>query len=326
MDKSLIIIVSYNSQDFISRCLASVVSQSFGGGHMAVIDNNSSDGTVRQVRDFRNSSTKISPENFSFLRLKKNLGYSGAINYFVFKRLAGRGHDFSRIIFLNPDLYLKEDALENLLMPLGQNKRIGACGGLVLDYDSDTIQHLGGLISPNFITSHIGKGKNYDELKEEYKHKPDNILEAVRNVDYVTGAMLATDFSLFKKIGGFDTGYRPAYYEELDYCLKLKAAGYRVVVNPLCLARHAEASSSRKFSHQFYKLYHKNRIRCAVINSKVSHYFKLLVDEINWARKEATRDQYVPLAYSYMLNFIFAPLNLGKKLKNYLILNKLQLK
>ncbi len=324
MNRSLIIIISYNSGDYIGKCLNSIINQTHREWFLAVIDNNSSDNSIKEIKDFRNSTPGINPKNFKFVRLHKNYGYAGAINYFLFKWLKKRRHlKFSNIVFLNPDMYLKEDALEYLTAPFEEGEGIGVCGGLILDYSTNEIQHIGGLIKPNFITEHVGKGKNYDELKEEYKHKPGNILEITKDVTYVTGAMLATDFDLYKKSGGFDTGYRPAYYEELDYCLKLKEAGYRIVVNPLALARHAEAASSKRFSKKFYKFYHKNRIRCAIINSSIFSYLKLIAGEIKWLREAATRGQYSLLLYAYFINFVFCPFNMLVKLKNYLILKKL---
>ena len=53
----------------------------------------------------------------------------------------------------------------------------------------------------------------------------------VTGSDYVTGAFFATVFSLFRDSGGFDRGYRPVYFEELDYCLRLREAGWKVVSN-----------------------------------------------------------------------------------------------
>ena len=52
-NKSLIIIVTYNSGDFIENCLKSVVSQSYRDWHLIVVDNNSADDTVRKVQGFQ---------------------------------------------------------------------------------------------------------------------------------------------------------------------------------------------------------------------------------------------------------------------------------
>ncbi|MCJ7727840.1 MAG: glycosyltransferase, partial [Actinobacteria bacterium] len=207
--------------------------------------------------------------------------------------------------------------------------RIGAAGGLILDYKKDTIQHLGGRISPNFITSHVGYGKRCEDLEGGYRNKGEvqNIMESIKDVDYVTGAFFATEYKLFKSIGGFDSGYRPAYFEELDYCLKIRRSGWRVVVTPKSIARHFEGASVKKFSKKFYRYYHKNRIRCAIINLGFLKFLKkFFPSELNWLRNKVTSDQIFPIFYAYFINFVFLPYNLIIKLKNHLILNKLELK
>jgi len=331
--KSLIVVVSYNSENFIENCLKSVLEQNYKNWVLAVIDNNSRDGTVDRIREFRNSHISLTTDNFKLIVLKKNIGFSAAVNYAVFKFISKREKELEKeleyLVLINPDIYLSEGALENLVLPLeAEGKNIGVAGGLILDYKKDTIQHLGGRVSPNYITSHIDYGRQYKDLDESQKVAQDiEKSKAPKEADYATGALFATKFSIFKKIGGFDAGYRPAYYEELDYCIKIKRSGRRVVVNPCSIARHFEGASVKKFSRKFYKYYHKNRIRCAVINMSFFNFLrKFIKEEFRWVFSKATKDQVLPLMYAYFLNFIFSPYNLAVKVKNYLAINKLRLK
>jgi len=323
--KSLIIIVSYNSESFIENCLRSIIAQNYRDWFLVVADNNSSDRTVEIIREVRNFSPQISSANFKFLRIGKNLGFSGAVNHVFFRYLKERVKGFSYLILINPDMRLGKDAVGQLTIPLEKDKSIGVCGGLILGYQTSKIRHLGGVISPNFVTSHIGSGMDYGQLKDRYKGNTDDPMEAIKDVTYTTGALFAIRTGLFSSIGGFDTGYRPAYFEELDLCLKALRVGKRVVVNPLARARHAEAASTKKYSKNFYKLYHKNRIRCALLHAPL-FYLKFLKAEIRWIKNEATRDQYGPLAHAYGANILFLPLSLAARVKNRFILNKLQLK
>lgn len=370
-NKSLIVIVTYNSQDFIENCLRSITGQNYKDWFLVVIDNGSSDSSAAKIREFRNMSPEITSSNFKLITLKKNIGFSGAVNYAVFNFVSGKKKSLEEelgfLILLNPDIYLNRNALQKLISTFKITKdwnlppgRIGAAGGLILDYKKDTIQHLGGRVSPNFITSHIGYGKRYEDLKGGYRNKGEvqnigqknvqkirqeikqgiggktykpgldnaqNIMGSIKDVDYVTGAFFATEFKLFKSIGGFDTGYRPAYFEELDYCLKIRRSGWRAVVTPKSIARHFEGASVGKFSRNFYRYYHKNRVRCAIINLGFLNFLKkFFPSELSWLRNKVTGDQIFPIFYAYLINFIFLPYNLIIKLKNYLILNKLKLK
>lgn len=334
--ESLIVIVTYNSQDFIEDCLCSVAGQSYNDWFLVVVDNNSSDNTIARIEDYRDARHRIDESNFKLITLKKNLGFSRAVDYTVFNFIQKEKKDLERnlrfLVFLNPDMYLKKDALQELISTFGADRNrhkqfneTGVAGGLILDYRKDIIQHLGGRVENNFITSHIGQGEKYkgnESKKDRLAHAAD-----IRNADYVTGAFFATEFKVFKNIGGFDKGYRPLYFEELDYCLKAKRTGRRVVINYNSVARHFEGASVKKFSKNFYKYYHKNRIRCAVINMGILDFLRKFVrSELSWLKRDATADQVAPILYAYFLNLVFLPYNLIIKIKNHLILNKLELK
>jgi glycosyltransferase involved in cell wall biosynthesis len=67
----------------------------------------------------------------------------------------------------------------------------------------------------------------------------------VKDVDFCSGALLITPRDLFLSVGGFDSQYAPAYYEDADYCLQLWDRGYRVVFQPFSIAIHHEFGSSK---------------------------------------------------------------------------------
>jgi GT2 family glycosyltransferase len=334
--ESLIVIVTYNSQDFIENCLYSVAGQSYNDWFLVVVDNNSIDNTIKRIEHYRDTRQGIDESNFKLISLKRNIGFSGAVDYAVFNFMPEEKKDLEKelkyLILLNPDIYLKKDALRRLISTFKETKdrhkqfnETGVAGGLILDYKKDIIQHLGGRVGNNFITSHIGQGEDYRKNKIN-KGRLDSVTD-IRNVDYVTGAFFATEFGVFKSMGGFDQGYRPLYFEELDYCLKIKRTGKKVVVNYDSVARHFEGASIEKFSKNFYKYYHKNRIRCAVINVGILDFLKKFIrSEMSWLRNKATADQITPILYAYFLNLVFLPYNLIIKIKNHLILNKLELK
>lgn len=337
-DRSLIIIITYNSGDFIEDCLKSVAGQTYKNWQLVVVDNNSNDDTVSRIRDFRNQTIAFKGDNFRLIHLKKNIGFAGAVNHVIFSsgRTAISRKDFKYLILLNPDIYLFPDALDNLTAAFepgtsGAKSGIGVCGGLILEYEKDIVQHIGGKVSLNFITSHEGAGQQYrdpgavsgDPAVKHIAPGRSNIIKA----DYITGAFFATILSLFYKGGGFDRGYRPMYYEELDYCLKIKEAGWQIVSELGAVCRHFEGASVKKFSHKFYCHYHKNRLRCAVINMDIIELFlKFVPAELRWLRKDATGDQAAPLAYAYFINAVFFIYNLAVRIKNYFILNRIELK
>jgi len=74
-NKSLIVIVTYNSQDFIENCLRSITGQNYKDWFLVVIDNDSSDSSVTKIREFRNMSSEITSSNFKLITLKDNMQY-----------------------------------------------------------------------------------------------------------------------------------------------------------------------------------------------------------------------------------------------------------
>jgi GT2 family glycosyltransferase len=175
------------------------------------------------------------------------------------------------------------------------------------------VSHYGAKIKPNYITEHV---------KDGHRKGPEG--SGVIPSDYVTGALFACETDLFVRLCGFDPGYRPAYFEELDFCLKLKKIGKRAYVNPKSRARHFECGSVKKFSPSFYYYYHKNRIRCAIIHESPKDFFmRFLAAETAWFKRQASRDQYMPLCRAYLVNLFFLAGTVSVKIKNYFLLKRI---
>lgn len=396
--ENLIVIVTYNSRDFIEDCIKSIAASYIKKYFLAVIDNNSSDGTLEKLSSveglLRASRENSSEElNYKFISLKKNIGFSAAVNHCVFKfflkeyPLAAENTRF--LILINPDVYVEKNTLSNLtetfdvaqsavnmaagVANVGTATNIadanasianavnvtcrasgantpdvagraapasgtadsadiayvvggagtanlvvtanavglaGAAGSLIYDYKGEKIQHAGGLIQGNFITSHI----------EKIPAGCSGLIEA----DYATGAVFATKFKYFLNFKGFDTGYRPVYFEEVDFCLKLQKLGLKVFINTSSVARHYEGASIGKFSRNFYMYYHKNRVRCAIISLSLTGFLKKFIPaEIRWLRNTATPDQHSAIFFAYFLNFLFLIYNLAVKIKNGFLIKDL---
>ena len=311
--EKLIVIVTYNSQDFIEDCIKSIASSDINKWFLAVIDNNSSDETLKKlssVRGFLKALQENPPKdfNFKFMSLKKNIGFSAAVNHCVFKFFlkefpqAAKNTQF--LILINPDVYVEKNTISNLISTFDKTQdRAGAAGSLIYDYSGEKIQHAGGLVQDNFITNHI----------EKIPDGNNGLIEA----DYATGAVFATRLKYFLNFKGFDTGYRPVYFEEVDFCMKLQRLKFKVLINTRSVARHYEGASVGKFSANFYRYYHKNRLRCAIINLSPAGFLKKFIPaEIRWLRKKATPDQYRAIFFAYFLNFLFLIYNLIVKIKN----------
>jgi len=110
----------------------------------------------------------------------------------------------------------------------------GAVGGKLI-YPDGTLQEAGGVIFSD------GSGCNFGK-HDKAANAP--LYSFLREVDYCSGALLATPRKLFLELGGFDKRYEPAYYEDTDYCFALRANGYRVYYQPESVIVHFEGATS----------------------------------------------------------------------------------
>jgi glycosyltransferase involved in cell wall biosynthesis len=134
---------------------------------------------------------------------------------------------------LNNDTVPLAGWLEALLGTFGRFADAGAVGGKLV-YPDGRLQEAGGVIFADGSGANFGRGDpDFDAPLYSY----------VRAVDYCSGALLATPRALFRDLGGFDPAYRPAYYEDADYCFKVRAAGLRVYYAPDSCVIHLEGAS-----------------------------------------------------------------------------------
>ncbi|MEO7742748.1 MAG: glycosyltransferase [Usitatibacter sp.] len=136
------------------------------------------------------------------------------------------------LLFLNNDAVLEPGSIAALLRVLEGAPDVGIAGAKLV-YPDGRLQEAGGILWRDGSAWNVGRGEDPDRPEHNY----------VRDVDYCSGACLLIAKSLFEANGGFDELYLPAYYEDADLCLKVRAAGKRVVYQPAAEAVHFEGVS-----------------------------------------------------------------------------------
>ena len=208
-----IIIVCYNSEKYIEKCIEAIYKVIRTKYEVIVVDNNSSDGSVKILKKFK---------NIRLIELKNNFGFSKA-NNIALKYSRG---EF--ILFLNDDTILLSD-VENALNLLKRHRRIGIVGAKMLDKNKNYRYSAGYFPEPLrlfFIRTMLKKNGLFahgsfleDNGKTYYK------------VDYVEGSFILTQKKILKKTGGFDENYF-MYGEDIELCYRLKIKGYETVYMP----------------------------------------------------------------------------------------------
>lgn len=229
-----IIIVNYNTKDFLGRCLESIINNSGDANcEIIVVDNNSSDNSVSLVRKSFPTVKLIENEN--------NLGFGKACNQGI---KASKGN---YIILLNSDC----EVLKNTLPDIGQmiknfdrSKRIGIIGGKILNPDG-TIQYSYGKF-PTVYSTILDGFKPPERRKVQISG-----YETAHNVDWVTGAFMIINRELFNDIGYFDEKYF-MYYEETDLCFRAKAHDWQIKYDPSPQVIHKTPHASKKENIPFF--------------------------------------------------------------------------
>ena len=139
------------------------------------------------------------------------------------------------VLLLNDDVEVINGGWLTALMEYGQQAGIGAVGAKLF-YPDGRLQHVGVATGVCGVAAHL--------LHQAPGHTAGcgNIATAVRNCSAVTGACLLTRRALYDEVGGFDERLA-VDFNDVDFCLKVRAAGYRIVFTPYARLYHHESGS-----------------------------------------------------------------------------------
>ena len=228
-----IIIVSWNVKALLRECLTSIRENiSAIDFEVIVVDSASSDGSPQMVAEEFPWVTLISSE--------QNLGYPRGNNIGI---LVSSGR---HVLILNPDTIILNDALSIMLNYLEDHIDVGALGPQLLNADG-TVQssrrRFPSLVTGIFESTWFEPFAPRRVLKSYYAlDLPD---DQENDVDWVTGACLMVPRRVIDHVGLFDEGYF-MYSEELDWCRRIKDAGWRVVYLPQAKIIHYVGKSSEQ--------------------------------------------------------------------------------
>ncbi len=226
-----IILILHNRAEFTLACLESILKSNFFSLEIVIVDNNSTDATGQLLEEIKGVKIIKNVENLHYIE-----GTNQAVE-------VARG-DF--LLFLNNDTQVLGDSIKAAIATIKSHRDIGAVGGKII-YPDGSLQEAGSIIWQDGSCHCYGRGDVANA--SEYMFR--------REVDYCCGAFLLTPRDLFLEMGGFDLDYKPAYYEETDYCVRLHKLGKTVIYEPNVNVLHYEfASSSRENG---LKLMLKNR-------------------------------------------------------------------
>jgi N-acetylglucosaminyl-diphospho-decaprenol L-rhamnosyltransferase len=226
-----IVIVSHNARELLAACLASLDEHLRGVEHeVCVVDNASTDGSADLVR-----------EQFPRVRLlvePRNRGFAAAVNA-AMEATSGR-----YVCWLNPDARLLGGGMSEVLEYLEAHERVGIAGPQLVNADG-SVQHSFRSF-PSYATALFNRNSLLTRLFPRNRFTRRYLLtdldrNAVQETDWVSGACLIHR----RALGTLDDRFF-LYMEDIDFCLRARAAGWGIVYHPALRVLHHIGGSSRR--------------------------------------------------------------------------------
>jgi hypothetical protein len=255
-----VIIVNYNTRDLLRRCLAALSGREHPFPlETIVVDNASGDGSAAMVRS-----------EFPDVRVvegDQNGGFSWANN---------RGAEIATgdyILLLNSDTEVLDDALTKLVSFLDSHLDVAVVSGRLV-YPDLSDQGVARAF-PTPFNAVFGRTTLLARLFPNNRHSKEYIVSRAHHsdepfeVDWVSGACLMVRSEVIEEVGFLDEGFF-MYWEDADFCFRIKRAGWRVFCVPEARVIHHEGKSRRKkssnrliveFNKSAYRYYRKHHVR-----------------------------------------------------------------
>ncbi len=220
-----IIVPTRDRLDVLRPCVTSVLGRTrYPRFELLIVDNGSRDKATLDYLERLTDDPRV-----------RVLRHPGRFNFSRINNVAVERCEGDMVCLLNNDTeVITPEWLDEMVM-LARDPATG-CVGAKLYYTDDTVQHAGVILGLGGFAAHSHRG--YPRASRGYFNR----LMLRQNVSAVTGACLLTRRSIYTGVGGFDEELAVAY-NDVDFCLKVRAAGYQNVFTPFAELYHHESKS-----------------------------------------------------------------------------------
>ena len=234
-----LIVLSWNTCETTLACLESILSNSPNvPWELIVIDNASSDGSAEAIE-----SRLGNIPHSRVVKNVRNIGFTGGNNQGI---AIAQGNIIG---LLNSDTLVPAEALTTLYKYHMDHNDAGVVGPWLTHDDGSPTTSFG--YFPNawsIFTTAFLPGWMWGNARKALGVVPDETMKEPMDVDYVSGAAFFVKREVIDKVGAFDSDTFFAYFEETDWCLRIKRAGWKVVFLPQVKIIHLEGKSFEKMT------------------------------------------------------------------------------
>lgn len=234
-----VVLLAYNNLGDTLECLQSVTDLAYSNAHTVLVDNGSTDDTAAQVR-------LLYPE-VEIVRIENNRGVPGGFNLGITYAL-GRGAEY--VFLLNNDTVLASNLLHELVNSAAVGRNRAVLMPKVVYYDAPSVVWSAGAryraLPPAIVF--IGLGDDIARHDRE------------RDIRYAPTCGLLIHRRAFEEVGLFDDGYL-FYYDDWDFCDRVRAAGMTIRYVPTAVMRHKVSRTIRSRKETFWRTWGASCVR-----------------------------------------------------------------
>lgn len=243
MEKTAVVILNWNTQDYLKRFLPPLAHSLPENAQLIVADSDSTDGSKDLMR-------REFPD-IELIELDRNYGFTGGYNR-AFEILKGR---FDRYLLINSDIEVADGWFEPLDSWMDSHPECGACGPKLHSwYERDRFEYAGaagGCIDKFGYPFCRGRVLKRTE-------KDDGQYDSNAPIMWVSGACMMVRADLWHRLGGLDDRFF-AHMEEIDLCWRMQLAGYSINIVPESIVWHIGGGTlSNDSPHKLYLNYRNN--------------------------------------------------------------------
>lgn len=229
--KVFIILLNYNGYEDTIQCMESLEKIDYENYEVVIVDNKSTNESLKKLTEYIEEHKTSFRKKHTLIPSKNNHGFAAGNNIGIKYALKNQC-DF--VVLINTDTLVKKDFLKELTIPFENSDDVGISTGKIY-YESkrDTFWFAGGTFNEErFYGAHIGQGEKdlgqYDEQK---------------NISFCTGCLMMIKREVLEKVGFLSEEYF-MYYEDVDYCLKVRELGYKIAYAPKAIIYHKVSAST----------------------------------------------------------------------------------
>jgi GT2 family glycosyltransferase len=254
--KASVVILNWNAKNILKECVASVKAMTYPIHELIVVDNYSSDGSAGMVKaEFPEVTLVENDQNYGAIE-GKNIGLRKAME-----------SPIDYIFVIDNDLVADGKALAELVDVCEKDARIGIVGAKIYDFDR-----------PDIILSCGSKIDYTQNIIRPYGHgeKEEGQYNGMMEVDHVGAGHMLVRREVFEKVGLLDSSFIGYGCEDVDFCVRVKKANYKIVFCPSAKVWHRPHSGVGHYTYRKKYLEARNAVCFMKKHAKFSQWLKYL--------------------------------------------------